>query len=78
MQVVLLLFRLLALDAMGIKAPVEQLCDEYKMELPQPNTYSDIHSDSVPQTLPMGRITSFYKSLDKEFEKKYELLYKER
>ena len=59
----------------GAKEPTEP---EFQMDLPDPDLYRDVNSDSDVPSLSMQLIKSYYKLFEKEFEEKYVTLYEER
>ena len=50
---------------MGVGRAAETLAIEYKMVLPDPQTYSDIHGETPVPALPIDRILTFYSSHSK-------------
>mgnify|MGYP001796652563 CR=1 FL=1 len=70
--------RLLALDAMGRIKATETLTPEYCMVLPPIAAYNDVNEDSQVPELSMQSIQRYYDCQEKSFEKKYEVMYRER
>ena len=58
----------------------EGACSEpqYLMELPRPEQYVDINSDSSVPPITLDHITVYYKSHEKGFEQKFKDLYQDR